>query len=287
MIYIKGMHGLGDNIYQRGFIKSIQDEVYLETPWPQVYEGLDKVKFIKPHTKLRTQSKNIQGSKSIWADDSENVNYVNVKNKIRIHYGKPKGTGGIVREMTQCFGFRPNTFDLPDFRKEFPWIADLGEFALIRPVTERKEWFNAARNPKAEYIAKSAEILKDTGVNVISVADLKPNEEWLVGSKPYADKNFHKGELSVKELLALVQSAKYTVSGVGWAVPASLCYNNKAWIVLGGHGAYNSPEFIMYKQPNQVSFATPDDFCRCRNMKHDCNKEISNYEFKFADWLSG
>lgn len=284
MIYVKGMHGLGDNIYQRGFIKNLNDEVYLETPWPEIYEGLDNVKFVKPYTKLRTQSKNINKTNVDWI--SEDASEFDRHNKrIKVHYGNPKSRG-IIREMSECFGIRPAGFDLPDFRQEFPWIEELGEFALIRPATERKEWFNAARNPKPEYLKKSSEMLKDSGIKVISVADLKPKEEWLVKPQPYSDVKYHKGELSVKELLALVHSAKYTIGGVGWIVPASLCYNNRAWIVLGGHGAYNSPEFIMYRQPNRVEFAMPDDFCRCRDMKHDCNKEISNYETKFAEWLS-
>lgn len=278
------MHGLGDNIYQRGFIKNIPGEVILETPWPQIYQGLDHVKFVKPRTKLRTQSKNIQKKDPdiVW----ETVNPTDIREPKRIHYGRPRGFRGIIREMGDCFGVRPPTaFDLPDFLSEYQWIQDLGEFALIRPATERSEWFNKARNPKPDYIAKSAEMLKDIGVRIISIADLKPKEEWLVKPEPYADRKFHKGELNVKELLALVQAAKYTVGGVGWIVPASLCYNNRAWIILGGHGMFNSPEVIMYRQPNRVEFAMPDHYCRCTDMTHDCNKEISNYEDKFASWL--
>lgn len=286
MIYIKGMHGLGDNIYQRGFIKEIKTEVYLETPWPQIYQGLDHVKFIKPDTKLRTQSKNLDKADSTftWLD-AKPSDYETYRPRKKIHYGNPRRALGIYREMSECFGFRASGFDLPDFRSEFPWIQELGEFALIRPVTERKEWFNKARNPKSEYIAQSAQILKDSGIKIISIADIKANEEWFVKPVSYSDIQYHKGELNVKELLALVQSAKYTIGGVGWIVPASLCYNNKAWIVLGGHGYYNSPEFIMFKQPNQVTFAKPDNFCRCRDMKHDCSKEISNYEDQFTEWL--
>jgi hypothetical protein len=286
MKYIRGMHGLGDNIYQRGFIKSLPYSVYLETPWPQIYQGIDNIKFVVPNTKLRTQSKNLSRNDLdvVW----ENIRPETIPNIVKIHYGRPKGFRGIIREMGECFDVRPpEKFDLPDFLSEFPWIQDLGEFALIRPVTERSEWFNKARNPKAEYIAKSAEMLKDSGIKIVSIADLKLKEEWLVKPEPYADKKFHKGELSVKELLALVQAAKYTIGGVGWIVPASLCYNNRAWIVLGGHGMYNSPEVIMYRQPNQVEFAKPDEFCRCTNMQHDCNKEIKNYEHKFAEWLRG
>lgn len=278
------MHGLGDNIYQRGFIKNIRGDVILETPWPQIYQGLDNVQFVKPHTKLRTQSKNISKKDPdiVWSD----INPKDIIKPVRIHYGRPRGFKGIVREMSNCFGVRPTTFDLPDFLSEYSWIQDLGEFALVRPVTERAEWFNKARNPKPEYIAKSAEMLKDMGIRVLSIADLKPKHEWLIQPEPWADRKFHKGELDVKELLALVQAAKYTIGGVGWIVPASLCYNNRAWIVLGGHGMFNSPEVIMYKQPNRVEFAIPNKYCRkCTNMEHDCNKEIKNYETKFANWL--
>ena len=275
------MHGLGDNIYQRGFIKNIAAEVYLETPWPQIYQGLDHVKFVRPNTKLRTQSKNIQKKDLDIAWESIDQNVI----AKRIHYGRPRGFRGIVKEMSDCFDIIPTTFDLPDFLFEYKWIQDLGEFALIRPVTERKEWFNSARNPKPEYIDKSVEMLKDMGIKIISIADLKLNEEWIVGAEPYADQKFHSGELGIKELLALVQAAKYTIGGVGWIVPASLCYNNRAWIVLGGHGMFNSPEAIMYHQPNRVQFAMPDHYCRCNDMKHACNKEISNYEHKFSTWL--
>jgi len=283
MIYIKGMHGLGDNIYQRGFIKHFKEEVYLETPWPQIYQGLDHIKFVKPITKLRTQSKNIN-------KEDPNIKWVTIDpekadRKIKPFYGGIAKFRGIIGEMQRCFDIKPNGFDLPDFRSEFPWIQELGEFALIRPATERKEWLNAARNPKPEYIAQSADILKSQGIKIVSIADIKPNEEWLVGKEPYSDVKFHGGELNVKELLALLQSAKYTIGGVGWIVPASLCYNNKAWIILGGHGFYNSPEVIMYRQPNKVAFATPNKYCLCKNMRHDCNKEIKNYEEKFTAWL--
>lgn len=283
-MYIKGMHGLGDNIYQRGFIKNIPHEVQLETPWPQVYQGLDHVKFIKPNTKLRTQSKNLEkvDPNIKW----ESVNPDDIRMPVKVHYGRPKGFRGIINEMSECLGIRPpEKFDLPDFKSEFPWIQDLGEFALIRPLTERKEWLNSARNPKPEYIEKSASMLKDSGIKIVSIADLQAKQEWLVKPEPYSDVKYYKGELQVKEILALVQAAKYTIGGVGWIVPASLCYGNKAWIVLGGHGMFNAPEVIMYRQPNEVSFAMPDKYCRCTNMTHDCNKEISNYEDKFAEWL--
>ena len=41
-----GMHGLGDNIYQRGYVKALAERagiVWLWTPWPQLYADLRDV----------------------------------------------------------------------------------------------------------------------------------------------------------------------------------------------------------------------------------------------------
>ena len=57
-IYIAGMMGLGDNIYQRSFIKLLDGDIYLRTPWPEIYKDLRNVFPVKSETILRTQRKN-------------------------------------------------------------------------------------------------------------------------------------------------------------------------------------------------------------------------------------
>lgn len=57
-MFIRGMLGLGDNIYARAFVKKHLG-AYLETPWPQLYADID-VKCVRPSTQLRTQAKNVQ-----------------------------------------------------------------------------------------------------------------------------------------------------------------------------------------------------------------------------------
>src|SRR5665213_2628659 len=59
-LIIKSMHGLGDNINQRAFIKELGRECYLDTPWPSLYADLPFVKIVKCDTMLRTQVKNIK-----------------------------------------------------------------------------------------------------------------------------------------------------------------------------------------------------------------------------------
>ncbi|HCB9839607.1 TPA: hypothetical protein M2Q89_004459, partial [Escherichia coli] len=62
-VYVKGMHGIGDNINQRMFIDALSRAGYrveLQTPLPQLYADLSGVTFIPAETTLRTQQKNEQ-----------------------------------------------------------------------------------------------------------------------------------------------------------------------------------------------------------------------------------
>lgn len=267
---IEGMQGLGDNIYQRAWMRRFTQPVYLRTPWPELYEDLPNVRFVRPLTKLRTQSKNAQRQtvyQPLRVDGSAGVK--------TIRYG----TGGIIPGMTRAFGFQPSRFDLPDFG---PRLLDR-PYVLVRPVTVRAEWRADARNPLPEYVAEAAAHLRALGYAVVSVADLADGAEWALDPLPVADYTFHAGELDVRQLMALVQHAAAVVGGIGWIVPAALAAKVPAWIVCGGQGAYNAPALICPAE-SSVTFAVPDKFCRCRERQHTCNKRIKNHACDFARW---
>ena len=275
MIAIRGMQGLGDNVYQRAFIKSLvkSKEVLLETPWPEIYEDLPNIKFIKPQTKLRTQKKSLEKvDKNLLAGSYYGP-------AIQISYDHR----GMMRGMRDKFGVDSSLFDLPDFESPIS-----GDYAVIRPATVRDEWKASSRNPKPEYLAECAQMLIDRGIKVISVADLEEGAEWAIEPLPKATETYHRGEFSIKELLGLVQHAKIVVGGIGWLVPAAIAYKVPAWFIFGGYGAYNSPENLFdagRMDLSKVGYALPDDFCRCRDGSHNCRKEISNHATKFAEWL--
>ena len=275
MIAIRGMFGLGDNVYQRAFIKSLvkSTPVLLETPWPEIYQDLQNIQFIKPNTRLRTQKKSADRvDESVWAG-----RYYG--NSIQISYGDK----GIMRGMRDKFKVDSSEFDLPDFESPIS-----GKYAVVRPATVRKEWIAASRNPKPEYIAECAEKLLSEGYTVISVADLEDGVEWALEPLPRATMQFHKGELNIKELLGLIQHASVVVGGIGWMTPASIAYKVPSWIIFGGFGAFNAPENLFDKDRmdlSKIGYALPDQFCRCRDGKHNCKKDISNHAEKFADWL--
>lgn len=266
---IHSMKGLGDNIYQRAFLKNIPGPIYLDTPWPELFSDLPHVHFIRPQTTLRTQAKNI-------ARHADWVIPPGRQPARHIRYG----TEGIIPGMVASFGIMPGEFDLPPL----PPSPEQGKYVVVRPATVRSEWRADTRNPEPAYIAWAAGEARLRGYRVISVADLQENVEWTLEPLPSADVRYHKGELPVEQLLALVHGAAAVIGGIGWIVPAALCAKVPAWIICGGQGGYNAPELITPKGQSNITFAVPDNFCRCRLKQHNCDKRISDYDSKLAQW---
>lgn len=267
------MRGLGDNIYQRAFLSQMPGPLYLETPWPELYVDMPHVLPVRPYTTLRTQLKNMARFTG-WHDAPA------YRSGPRIAYSK-----GIAAGMTRAFGVEPGPLSLPDFGP--PPVA--GRYAVVRPVTLRAEWRADARNPDPAYVTEAAAELRAQGYRVVSVADLEPGAEWLVGDAPPADVQYHAGELDVRQLLALVQNAAAVVGGIGWLVPAAIAAGVPAWIICGGQGGYNAPELITDQRfgPHRVDFAVPERFCRCIERAHNCDKHIEQHAARFAGWLRG
>lgn len=268
---IHGMLGLGDGLFQRAFIKQMPKPLYLSTPWPFLYSDIPGVHFIRPQTNLRTQAKNI-------ARHADWVMPPGRQPTRQIRYGAE----GIIPGMTACFGVMPGEFDLPPL----PPSPVEGKYVVVRPATVRSEWRADTRNPDEKYINWAAAYAINRGYRVISVADLQDGQEWAVGELPPADVQYHKGELPVEQLLALVKGAAAVIGGIGWLVPAALSAKVPAWIICGGQGGFNAPELICPAK-STITFAVPDNFCRCRAKQHSCDKRISDYDAKLAKWFDG
>lgn len=272
MLNVNSMRGLGDNIYQRAFVKALNGIVYIDTPWPELYRDLSNIHFVRPDTKLRTQSKNI-AKQAAWQTRPRQGQALTIR----------YGTEGIIRGMSAAFRVRPQAFDLPDFGPS----PIAGKYVVVRPVTVRAEWRADTRNPLPEYIAHAAQAARDRGYTVVSVADLEDGKEWLVDKvlNSFADIEYHRGELDVSQLMALIQGASAVIGGIGWIVPACLAAKVPAWVVCGGQGGYNSPELIC-PPGSTVSFSVPDTFCRCTLKEHNCDKRITNHAANFTRWAN-
>lgn len=276
-ILVNGMQGLGDNIYQRGFIKALSRQghkVTVRTSWPQLYDDLDGIGFHKPHTSLRTQRKNVEGADpAYWGHQTQFDKVLN------IHYASQKN---IPNDLTLRFGIRP-VWGLPKFKRD----KKRKPYIVIRPVTVRKEWNSRARNPLPEYIDQAARILSKD-FHIISVADLEPGKEWIVGDEPCSDEKYHGGELNFQELMGLCQGAAAIVGGVGWIVPFSVSNSTPCFIVSGGNGGQNRPDRLVNgtMDLSRMMFATPDDICPCIDQSHNCVKTINDLERKVHEWKS-
>lgn len=279
-MFIKGMYGLGDNIYQRAFIRELTGEIYLDTPWPQIYSDLSNVRPVAINTKLRTHAKNIASqAPEIWHQAP-----VKVDKRIQYQHGERSLMNtSILEAMKHCLGVKPKIFDLPKFTS--PKIDS--PYAVVRPVTLRSEWMNSARNPKAEYISSAAQIIRSHGVKVVSLADLKDCVEWA-DELPVSDLAYNHGELSLEEALGLIQGASLVVGGVGWIVPAAIASGVPLITILGGQGRLNAPEKISGAPMDlsRVRWIKPDKFCNCANRSHKCDKFISDFEFKFEQEMA-
>lgn len=278
-LLIETQQGLGDNIYHRAFVKTMTTmyEVYLRTPFMQVYEGLP-VKFVKPVSHLRTQSKNIERSEYKYHEVPPHTPTIS-----------PRYTGEQLRTMSMIDGLevayhcKPSSFDLPRFNVK---IKSDKPICVVRPATIRKEWDASSRNPEPEYIAQVVEWLRETHY-IVSVADLQEGEEHALSPLPYADLTLHEGELSTKEVLGLIRKADIVVGGVGFIVPACIAYKTKLFCILGGCGMYNAPSKITHRSMDltRVCFAKPDNYCGCNSARHSCDKTITNLRGMFDEFI--
>lgn len=276
--YVQGMWGLGDNIYQRPFVRKLRErgQVFLDTPWPELFDDLD-VYFVRGTRKLRTQMKNVERQHpGRWANPPSGAF------PIRVHYNLNRKS--IIQEMAECFHVTEKVdLDLP--QPAGPWPTNGKPLAIVRPVTVRQEWLNVARNPLPEYVNQAAQWLMATH-HVIAIADLAPGQESLVGAAPPCHESYLAGEVTIDRLIALLAAADVLVGGVGWIVPAAVAAGKRAFIVLGGQGGHNAPGQILAPWwGHQLTFATPERFCLCSSMRHDCPKTIPNLADHFSRFL--
>lgn len=266
---IEGMRGLGDNLYQRAVLREVvkRQVVYLDTPWPQIYAGLP-VRCVRAATTLRTQLKNVARPWP-WYTLPDLIDHR------RWHYSaRPDGT--MLQALCAEVGVRADTIDFGG-----PEVAPVARdpYIVVRPVTRRTEWASESREPLPTYIARAVESLRGSH-RIVSVADIDPPHETALGPLPYADETYHRGELHVEQLLALVAGAAGVVGGVGWLVPAAVAYRVPMLAIFGGRGAHNAPGRIFDERmdTSRIVKALPDKFCMCSRADHHCAKTIGRFD---------
>lgn len=281
-LHLWGRTGLGDTIYLRPVARAASkrfDEVYVSTAWPELFSDMP-VHCVRSGSGLRCQTKNADKRANRFVELPSGVQGRELK------YGwKELRKSNIMVQMERDAGVvcSPLRFDLPPL----PHSPVQGKYAVVRPVSIREDWPNPGRNPLPEYIGRAASILKESGWTVVSVGDLEDGKENLVGEPIPADIRYERGELDTLDLLALIQNAGVVVGGVGFIVPAVVATQTPAVIVGGGQGACNSPKAVLDPRmdASRVRWIMPDQYCRCRKKRHNCNKTISDFDAKLRTAL--
>ena len=220
------MHGLGDNIHQRAIIRALLKRdfsIALETSWPCVYHDLagPDLRFIRKPVALRAQLKN--GVREA-AKFSAPVLPHHGGRAVQITYrtsGIPQTPSGTVLEsMFASAGIQADYADA-DFRLPIPetWVSPPIETTkpvmIYRPLVVRPEWRGSGiRNADPGHYAELVAMVRDSFF-VVSISDLEPNREWIVGPQLIADASYDHGELSFEAMAALTAKAAlvYTSNG--------------------------------------------------------------------------
>jgi ADP-heptose:LPS heptosyltransferase len=246
-IHIQGMHGLGDNIHQRAVVRQLMKRyrVTLETSWPSVYHDFD-IGLARRNVSLRTQQKNSEREADKFVS-----RHPLTRSGMRISYtgqqvlASPSKT--ILEVMCNVTGTSfaeadfsfpiPDSWDhaldaalgpLPDRARGRPWV-------VYRPLCARPEWRGSmARNADPASYQELFNRIREQFF-VISVADLVPTREWIVGPEMDADLKFHKGELHFELLAALMHRADLVFTSSGFAAVLGPAVGTPTISVIGGY----------------------------------------------------
>ncbi len=251
-LYIRGMHGIGDNIHQRAVMRVLKEthNVTLESSWFSLYHDLidDDFRVVGRGVNLRTQNKNAARERHLFAPA---VPHHHIRQSFNMRYvtstinQTPSRT--ITETLFRCAGIG-NRFAEADFRlpvkEEWLYAADKemaswetgGKPVLIyRPLVVRPEWMGSkVRNANpAQYRAVVSYLHQR--FFCVSVADLEPQKEWIDGDEIPADRKYHSGELVIEHLAALMHRADLVLTSGGFAAMLGPAVETPTISVLGGY----------------------------------------------------
>lgn len=291
-LHVLGMHGLGDCIHARAAIRQLlprHGRVWLETPWPCLYHDLREsgnLIVINKQSRLRTQRKNAEREAHAFSRRKPPLG----TKQLRIWYPPDlvRHEGSVLRAMLRATKLDPERYDfslpLPDAWQQraaqlIEALAPDKPLLIYRPLVERTEWKGCdARNPDAAAYRELLESIREQFF-VISVADLVPGVEWQPGDANWlgaearlADVQFHKGELDIEILAALVQRAALTLSAPGFMVPLAQALGVPSVCVFGGYE--NGKSFSLGAKLAPHLAIEPINACDCFSHVHACDKRI-------------
>lgn len=279
-VFFEGYAGIGDNLWQRPFIKEICKRVktfYLHTYTPQMYWDIPNIKFVKPHYKaFKIHQRNIADTPGMWVENAP----AGIK-----EMPKPAYWAGFRFGLSIADQFEDLWHIKDDYNFRFPvkeeWVQEAKKvldsldtkgkkICIVHFPTQREDWQCPARDPKPEYLQLIIDRYKDEYF-FISLADLE--HEYFTEAPRGIDKEFHRAELTLNEVIGLVRLADMVVSGNCYLFTMGLSIGTKTFYIGGGCQDINLFIGDKYKLPH-LAYIQPDPFCNCLDPRHSCEKDI-------------
>lgn len=279
-VFLEGYAGIGDNLWQRPFIKEMCKQFktfYLHTYTPQMYWDIPNIKFVKPkYNTFKIHQKNIVNTPGVWVDEAP----AGIRQLKRPAYWVGfQWELSIAEQFADLWGVKSDyNFYFPvkdewvqQARKVLNRLDTKGKkICVMHFPTQREDWQCPARDPKPEYMQLIIDRYKDEYF-FISLADLE--HEYFTKAPRGVDKEFHHAELSLNEIIGLVKLSDMVVSGNCYLFAMGLSIGTKTFYIGGGCQDINLFIGDKVNLPH-LAWIQPEPFCNCLNQNHDCKKDI-------------
>jgi len=293
-LLIDGPYGFGDTFYLRSLVRHLAKkhrDIYVRTTLPEVFWDLKNIKCVRPdYNKMRTQQEHIEkmDKENKWSKRPKGKAFCSWQALIQPWTVNDAGYKSLSKRGNESTSeFIENEYSIGDYDFSFPvkreWLKEARKeldllntkgkkICIIRQPTTRKEWNCSSRNPKIEYFQMLIDKHKDD-YYFISIANNKEGEEWFETELKGINKRFDKGELSLTTIFGLIKLSDMMITYPGFFSVVAAAVKSKCFCMFGG---CTGPEVIFHKNMGLENFeiVSPDPFCHCMLMEHNCYKEI-------------
>ena len=286
-LLVTGMFGIGDNLHQRAPIRDLMlsHDVWLETCHIALYHDLvaQGLKLLLRPTRLRAQARTIATERTRYKFASTRPPTNVERRKIGYNKSEIDKFGSILGSMYGCLNLPMPA--APDFRLPIPtawqerarrliesWPRASKPLMVLRQIILRREWDGANRNPDPAAYRELVESIRDRFF-VVSIADLAPGLEWIVGPQLPADVNLHAGELDFETMAALFAQAALVMSPAGFAPVLAQAVGTPGVTVYGGRESFRTTQAAGAHLAPSLGI-DPVTTCDCHSNTHCCDKTI-------------
>ncbi len=281
-VFIEGQLGFGDNLNHRPLVRDLAyrfKTVYVRTPIPEIYHDIPGVRFVRPETRLRTQSINEERNQGNWYEMPEGFPDMTVLHSLDRYLEGLSVQDLISRSMDSPYNFEfPLQKDWLDDAQVVIDGLDTGgrKICVVKRPTVRKEWPCPARNPDIAHYQTIIDAHKDEYF-FVSVHHCEPGEEWFVGELEGIDATFDAGELPFTTICGLVKLSEMVLCYPSFMMLLGISQRTKTFCIFGG---MMPPGMVVsdIMGLDDFSYVAPSPFCECHKPQHDCNLDIPEKE---------